>query len=219
MSNTNFKTRTSRRNGRNSTKSGNYVTKAQVKSLVQNMAQNQVERKYILNSLGSTTAMASVTSSGTIYPLTALAEGTGAQNRIGRNAVAKRIWGDLSFYADSTDILNTCRIIIFRWTDITAPTIGDVLQSSTNYVNSFYNLDYYRGPKLKILYDNKIAASYSGNGVALAKWDLKGHWPMQWNSSSANSAVVGGIFAVLVSDSTAVPSPGSAGAVAIEFDQ
>ncbi len=112
--------------------------------MIANAMQSEVERKYILNSLGTTTAMASATSSGTIYPLTAVAEGTGAQNRVGRNATAKRIWGRLSCYADSTDILNTFRIIIFRWTDLTAPTIGDVFQSSTNYVNSFYNLDYYR---------------------------------------------------------------------------
>lgn len=205
---------------RNKSKKNNKnVSKAQVKSMINSLAQSEIERKYILNSLGTTTAQASVTSTGTIYALTAVAEGTGNQNRVGRNAVIKRIWGDLSFYADSTDVLNTCRIIIFRWTDLTAPTIGDVLQSSTNYVNSFYNLDYLHGPKLKILYDKKIAASYSGNGVALAKWDLHGKWPVQWNTSSASSAVVGGIFIVLVSDSTAVPSPGSAGACAICFEQ
>lgn len=195
------------------------VTKQEVKGMIANSMQQDIERKYILNSTGTTTAQASVTSTGTIYALTAVAEGTGAQNRVGRNAVIKKIVGTHSFYADSTDVLNTCRFIIFRWTDLTAPVISDVLQSSTNYVNSFYNLDYYKGPKLKILHDRKVAASYSGNGVALESYTLKGHWPVQWNTSSANSAVVGGVYLLVVSDSTAVPSPGLAGAVSLLFEQ
>lgn len=210
-------------NNNRSKQNNKNITKTQVKGMIASSMQKDIERKYILNSLGTTTAMASVTSSGTVYALTAVAEGTGAQNRIGRNAVIKRIWGNLSFYADGTpttgDIVNTGRLVIFRWTDLAAPTIGDVLQSSTNYVNSFYNIDYYRGPKLKILYDHKVGASYSGNGVKVIRFDLKGQWPVQWNTSSASSAVVGGIFAIFVSDSTTTSHPGSAGAICLELDQ
>jgi hypothetical protein len=178
------------------------------------------ERKYILNSMGTATATSSIASTGTVYSFCSIAQGTGNQARIANNATATEIWGNLSAYADSVaDLNNMIRVIIFRFTDAATPVIGDVLQSSTNYVNSFYNIDNYKSGKLKILYDQKKGVGHNGPGPVNFQWDLKGKFAMQWNSASAVPPIIGGIFAVVVSDSTAVSHPYGSGACCIEFDQ
>jgi hypothetical protein len=194
------------------------VTKGQVRSMIKQMELSHSERKFILTATGTTVTPASITNSGTMYNLESVAQGSGNQARIGNNARVREIVYNANLYADSTDVINVFRVVLFRWNDNTAAVAGDIFTSS-NYSTSYYNIDNIKTGKLQILYDQSFPTGTTAGGAKHCHIDMKCDYPIQWNSSSAVPAIQGSLNLFVVSDSTAVPSPTIAGNACVILEQ
>ncbi len=202
----------------NKTNNTKPVNKKQVKQMVKSAINNSLVRKYILTATGTTVTPASITNSGTMYSLDTVAQGTGNQARTGNNATVKRIVYNGNFYADSTDVINVFRIVLFRWNDNTTAVAADLF-TSTNYSTSFYNIDNIYTGKLQILHDRSVCTGTTASGAKHVFIDMKMNHSIQWNSSSAVPAIQGALYLFIVSDSTAVPSPTIAGNATVLLEQ
>ncbi len=169
-----------------------------------------MERKFFLTATGTTVTPASISNSGTMYNLESVAQGSGNQNRVGNNARVKQIIYNANLYADSTDVINVFRVVLFRWNDNTTAVAGDLFTSS-NYSTSYYNIDNIKTGKLQILADEFFPTGTTAGGARHCHIDMKCDYPIQWNSASAVPAIQGSLNIFVVSDSTAVPSPTIAG--------
>jgi hypothetical protein len=204
-------------NKTNKSKNSNLVTKSQLRQAIAS-SRAKGPKRYMLTSTGTITTPVSVTSGGTIYPCDQIAQGSGNQTRIGMDAIVRKIVYRGLFTPDSTDVMDTFRLIIFRWSDSVAPTVSDVLVSTSNLVNSFYDLENYKSNKLQILFDKRFTTA-TGLGQKVVDVELDANYPIVWNSTSASSALVGSICILVCSDSTAIPSPTLSGAMSIRIEQ
>lgn len=207
-----------RRPKKSSNKGGSSLTnKNQVRQMIESL-RSKATKRYILTSTGTVTTQASITSGGTLFPCDQIAQGTGNQARLGMDARVRNISYKATLDPDSTDVFDTFRVIIFRWSDYAAATVPDVLVSTTNLVNSFYDLENIKTQKLQILFDQNYNTAV-GKGSSNVDVNINCDYPIVWNSTSASSAVVGSIYVLLCSDSTAIPSPEASGAMSIRIEQ
>lgn len=194
------------------------VNKAQVKQMIKSVVNNESVKKFILTATGTVITPASITNSGTMYNLESIAQGTGNQARTGNQAMVKNIWYRAHLYADSTDVINVFRVVLFRWNDNTTAVSTDVF-TSTNYSTSYYNIDNIHTGKLEILHDRSYPTGTTAGGAKVVTINLKQNHQMQWNSASAVPAINGSLNLFIVSDSTAIPSPTIAGNVCLTLEQ
>lgn len=164
-------------------------------------------KKFILTNLGVPGSSQSVDANGVVTSLATVAQGTTNQTRVGNFARLKRVFGNISFYADSTDIQNTLRMLVCLWTDANAMTISDVLVSASAYHSCFYNLNNLENGKLKILDDFRVGVNYSGSGPKVIHYDKKLDHPLQWASTGSASPITNAVYVVLVSDSSVATHP------------
>jgi len=199
-------------------KRSNLVTKKQVKSMIKSTVNTALTKKFILTATGTTVTPASINNSGVMYSLDSVAQGTGNQNRTGNNALVKSITYNANFYADSTDVINNFRVVIFRWNDNTTAVAGDLFTSS-NYSTSYYNIDNIATGKLIILTDRFLNTGTTASGSKSLHIKLKQNHKIQWNSASAVPAIQGALYIFVVSDSTAIPTPVIAGNACVILEQ
>ena len=214
----NNRSRGGRRGRRQGGKNNKLVTHGQVKQMLQSKLDTSETRKFVLTATGTTITPASITNSGTMYNLESVAQGSGNQGRIGNNGIVREIYYHGNFYADTTDAINVFRVVLFRWNDNTTAVAGDVF-ISTNYSTSYWNIDNIKTGKLQILFDKSYDTGSTSSGAKSCRINLKGKWPIQWNSSSAVPAIQGSLNLFVVSDSTAVPSPTIAGNACLVIEQ
>jgi hypothetical protein len=183
------------------------VTKKQVKQMIKTNTAKEWNKKYILTNSGVPGSSTSVDATGTIVSLTTVAQGTTNQTRIGNFARCKKIWGNVSAYADSTDVQNTMRVIFFRWTDAATPTASDVLVSATAYHTCYYNLNNIENGKLQILDDFRMGINYNGTGPKTLHYERKTDFPLQWNSTGSAAPITNAVYVYFVSDSSVATHP------------
>ena len=194
------------------------VTKSQVAQMIKSIQDKDLTKKFILTATGTTITPASITNSGTVYNLESVVQGASNQQRIGNNAIVRRVKYDGNLYPDSTDVINVFRVVLARWNDNTSLVAGDIFQSS-NYSTSYYNIDNIGTGKLQILFDQFYCTGYTSSGAKHCHFDMKMNHPIQWNSASAVPAIQGSLNLFIVSDSTAVPSPTIAGNATVVLEQ
>jgi hypothetical protein len=202
---------------RNVSNKSRLVSKAQVKQMIKSNNNRQQNKKYALTVLGNPPSGGVVDSGATVQPLMAIGQGQTNQTRIGNMARITRIWGNINMYANSTDVMNSIRVIYFLWTDDSAAGVSDVLTNAANYTTSYYNLQNIQNGKLKILYDKNFMLNYGGVNQN-CKTDMKVNIPVTWASTSAFNPVVNGLNVLVVSDSTVAPHPYVISSYAVEFD-
>lgn len=194
------------------------VNRQQVRQMINNIVNQDLERKYILTATGTTITPASITNSGTVYSLDTVATGTSNQTRVGNNATVKEILVNMNLYPDSTDVINVFRVVLVRWNDNTTLVAGDIF-TSTNYSTSYYNIDNIKTNKMHILWDKSYCTGYTSSGAKHCYINLKQNHSIQWNTTSSANAIQGALYLFVVSDSTAVPSPTIAGNVMVLLEQ
>lgn len=176
-----------------------------IKAIVREELKEDVEVKYLLTNHQSL----SIDTTGELYSLTNVSQGTGDSNRIGDeikiSALELRI---NALYGDTTNYL---RIIVFQWLandDISAPIVGDVLydaSSSIPYVLSYYNNDTL-GSDYSVLYDkvhslnNTYKTNFSQNIFIPMKYAKK---KVQYVAGTTNGSHK--LYILLCSDSGAIP--------------
>jgi len=183
------------------------VSKKQVKQMIKSSTAKEWNRKYILVNSGTPGSSTSVDSSGTIVSLTTVGQGNTQQTRIGNFARLREVYGRISCYADSTDVQNTIRVILFAWTDANTPTQSDVLVSASAYHTCYYNLNNLENGKLKILADLREGVNYSGSGPVTISINKKMNMPLQWASSSSAAPITNAVYVMFVSDSSVATHP------------
>jgi hypothetical protein len=183
------------------------VTKRQVKQIVKSLTAQEWNKKYILTNIGTPGASQSVDATGSISSLLTVAQGTTQQTRVGNYAVVKRVFGNISMYADSTDVQNTVRVLIVSWTDANTMTASDVLVSASAYHTCFYNLNNIENGKLKILHDSRHGINYNGTGPKVLHFDMRPNLKVQWNSTGSAAPISNAIYVMFVSDSSVATHP------------
>lgn len=193
------------RRSNSNTNSG--LTKGQVKQMIKANTQREWNKKYILTNLGVPGSSQSVDATGVVASLTTVAQGSTQQTRIGNYARLRRIWGNVSMYADSSDIQNSIRQLVVAWTDAAPLSVSDVLVSATAYHTCYYNLNNIENGKLKILSDTRVGVNYSGSGPKTLKIDMKVDMPLQWSSTGSAAPITNAIYVIYVSDSSLATHP------------
>jgi len=183
------------------------VSKKQVKQMIKSSTAKEWNRKYILTNAGTPGSSQSVDATGALISLTTVAQGTTQQTRVGNFARLKEVYGRISMYADSTDIQNTVRVILFAWTDAAAPTSSDVLVSASAYHTCYYNLNNLENGKLKILADLREGVNYSGSGPKTISFNKKMNLPLQWSSTGSAAPITNAVYVMFVSDSSVATHP------------
>jgi hypothetical protein len=186
--------------------------------MIKSVATKDEQRVFSLTATGTTVTPASITNTGTMYNLESIAQGSGNQTRRGNNARVKHLTYNANLYADSTDVINVFRVVIFRWNDNTTAVVGDLFTSS-NYSTSYYNIDNILTGKLEVLFDKSYCTGTTAGGAKHCHVDMALDRAIQWNSASAVPAIQGSMNLFVVSDSTAIPSPTIAGNATLLLQQ
>lgn len=145
-----------------------------------------------------------LSSTGTIINITpAIAEGTGADERIGDQITLKSFF--LRFLLEVADTYNQIRFVIFRWHDDSSPTIAKVFAPLVNLLTyTMQPLNPDNAQNIQVLYDNLFQLD-TYHPAALDKIFLnKGLGAAHWNGTTAEK---GQLYIAAVSDSNAVSHP------------
>jgi hypothetical protein len=149
---------------------------------------------------------ASVSTTGSIGPLTTIIQGTTDTQRIGDMVEVVKTTVNGSFANSTTDITNVIRLIIFRWMQDdtgSVPVVADILQGSGVYNN--YNRDNLRAKKFIVLNDIIKGTSLQGPAVAVFQGSFKQDFRIKFQA--ATSAATSQIYYLAISDSGAVNHP------------
>lgn len=195
------------------------VTKQQVRDMISSSLAKESERKYWYTSTGTPSAPTSISSSGTFFTPLQVAAGTSNLTRVGNNAVVDELFMNLSLYADSTDGVNSFRVVIFEWTDLAGPTVASIFETTGNLINSYYSVNAIKTKKLRIIYDKKFTTGVTAHGPAQVEVRRKLNIPVQWPSTGTVDPIVGNTQLFVVSDSTAVTHPTMTGHITFMASQ
>lgn len=204
-----------------------YVTKRQVKQIVNRDIENKVFVFY-----GQDT---SVDNTGSIHDLSNITT-VGAQQgqRVGRKIYLKKIVFKAEIQASSSSFIssdqyNTVRIILFRWKEDTSsatPTLADILDDSSSSVaySTMFPYNFNKSDQYKILYDKVIKVSplpvYNGSGIVYSSsgpWQTKIIGKDIFGMKMGNKVIhydndINGhgkekVYALFCADSTLTPDP------------
>jgi hypothetical protein len=177
------------------------------------------EGKYIETQLDG-----NVVGNWTIVDCTAIAQGTGDTNRIGRWVRLKQLQFNFSLNAQNADIFTNTRIVILQWrpqSNNQVINMANVFQTN-NYVFSPYNADGIQG--FHVLYDSFSAQSGTGSAptvsgnlafdIVINSGFIKNLLFAALTTSSFNK-----IYFCYISDSSLIPFPSFKGVAPIGFQK
>lgn len=169
---------------------------------VRAIVKSTAEKKYLL-----TLNNVAVSLTPIIQYLCSVPLGDGDSQRNGDQITAKSIW--LRYCVITGDTTNLIRVILFQWSDTTAPTAQDILLSpSVDPVFSHWNHD--TRYKYKIMYD-KTHSTVTTTELAQQFVSVrKNNFKTRKLQYIGGSATVGYnmLYILVVSDSGAAPNPG-----------
>lgn len=162
-----------------------------------------VEQKFCDTTLGVT----SVTTTGAVSWLSSISEGSDYNNRDGLSIKAKSLYmrGNVAMAAGATDQTENIRCLLFIDKESgTAPTLGDVLENSSNYLSP---LNHTNGKRFQILWDKVYSLSANGKETQafVINQNLRQH--IKWYNSTTGTKQ-GHVYFGYVSDgNTATTEP------------
>lgn len=156
--------------------------------------------------MGTPASPQGITSTGTLFSLTSIGQGSNNLQRIGNNAQIKHLTAKVCYYANSTDISNQFRCIVYQWNDDTAATTAAILEVTGNLLTSCPNVNNVNTGKLRILSDQIFSTAYGGT-LQHQIIEMPLSVMAQWSTTGVASAIFGDVGVLICSDSTAVPSP------------
>jgi hypothetical protein len=169
---------------------------------------NQKIRKYAEHKSFDTGFNSSVDTTGTLQKLSTIPQGDTDSTRDGDQAEVISVDVIASFAnASSTDLSNLCRFIVFKWqqddSSAAPAAVTDILQTASVY--SPLNRDNERAKKFVILDDHLFSTSLTGPSVDTHIIKLKNKFKLafQGSANTGNNMV----YAMMVSDSGAIPHP------------
>lgn len=194
------------RRGRKSSKKSSKVVASKV--WVKKQLNSRSEKKFC----DSTVTNTGVTTTGTTTYLSGIAQGNTAIQRIGDTVLYKsiRIKGTI-IVGDTTNIL---RLILFRWkakTDITLPTIANILQVGSGSAQGVFSpLINDLRDQFIVLHDKLYPVNTNGTASGtqhlfsiVKKLNVKAEYITTNSTFQSN-----GLFLLAVTDSAVLPNPG-----------
>ena len=142
-----------------------------------------------------------ITDSGTIAPLIDISQGDNEFTRTGNSIFVRSVFGRFNFAIHSSAIYSTIRMIFFQDTQQvgdTAPAVTDVLQTAS-YLSPLNNDT--KG-RFKILKDMTIRLDEAANQVANRKVYLPMRHHVRYNGSSSGDIQRGGLYYLVITNST-----------------
>jgi len=180
------------------------VTKQQVKNMITS-AKAEVPMKY--SNEAFTTGL---NTAGVLVALVSPAQGLSAINRTGDQIHLEKIEINWQGYANSIDIQNTFRVIIFQMVGASVPTAATVLQNgASGAIDDTSLLQAYCDPKvLRILSDEWIPSCYTGsNSVVVRRHVFKPKISLLPFAPGSTFLEAGQIYVLAFSDSGIAPNP------------
>jgi hypothetical protein len=143
-------------------------------------------------------------SSGTVYDISAISQGTSDSNRVGDSVTLDRL--RLSYAWAAGDTTNVCRLVVFQWNVQSTPLISSVLLYSSALLVPYAMPAIDTQKEFKILYDRSDYISTSSPTIAGDIVEIKMPGKIQFQAGSSSSGT-GKIYMIAVSDSSASPNP------------
>lgn len=201
-------------------KKKNYVTRRQVKGIVNSI----VETKYIDTQYNAS-------SIDTLFPprsVSEISQNPEADGRVGNQVTYFNLNYKLIFRKASgvtVDDYNTLRIIVFKWnidTVNTDPVVGDVLETgiaSQNLPFAQYMFDNIRSGKVYIYSDRIYKVDLVSNETVIVKRTirLKKKQKIRFDADPASTEGYGKLYILTISDSSVAPHPLLTGTVRLLY--
>ena len=137
----------------------------------------------------------SVSTTGDINHLTAIAGGTSRNERTGRKIMGKSLVQRWKFTINASATSTNIRLIQFRWFDDSAPTVTDILEAA-------HTLEVYKtetSEKYRVIMDKLITLSTNRPKTAFKTYMRIMH-PITYTGSASTDYQRGQIFTLAVSD-------------------
>lgn len=161
----------------------------------------EVELKYIDT---DHTTPQNITNAGIINHLSACAEGTGYDERVGLKIKGKSL--QIRFELIHSDSTNMIRVIVLRWFCSSTPTVADIIHApaaSTPWPLNPLNIN--NSKEIQILYDNLFALSTYTNANQVDKFYI--NKPMNISFETDDTRDNGHLYLLAISDSVASTHP------------
>lgn len=121
------------------------------------------------------------------------------------------------YYAHTSELRNTFRVMIFQWFDAAVPSLTSVLQTAAASVATIAPILLQAKSNIKVLYDHthQMAPSAADGGVVYGEGIIspitvyipgKRLRPVRYNQST-NTVSNGNIYLLYVSDDSVIPAP------------
>ncbi len=148
---------------------------------------------------------------GTVYPISQIAQGLDYTNRVGDSIKMQRIVVRWRIFKASAATASLCRIILFRDLDGygTAPATSDVLQTVGSATAPLTPIDFLNRKRFSIIRDELYDVNSTGDSTYTGVWDLahEGHVMYLGTTAAAASNGKGSVYILVVSDeATNVPT-------------
>jgi hypothetical protein len=161
-----------------------------------------------------TQVSAGINSSASVNPLALPVQGSGVTNRMADVIYVTEIELRYEWYLLSTgDFSNTCRtmIVVDRQPNGSGFAGTDLFQSTSTNSEVVSPLNFQNRNRFKILYDKTIELSLNGPATAHRTWKYQFQTPHRisytGNSGTVTDLISNSLNLVIVTDSTATPSP------------
>lgn len=185
-------------------KTGGSKFKTTVKKLALQAIKQNAEWKHHLTHVNNV----GVTTSGTIYDLSGIAQGDTDQTRDGDMVQASTI--SLLYHMYNGDDNNCMRVIVFQYHTDTTPTVTNIVDNSVGNGCLFhYKID--NASQFKIMYDSfhELNSPNTGETVFSRVIRRKLRIPRRKIQFTAGTTTgTNKVYALLLSDSSVVPNPG-----------
>ncbi len=141
---------------------------------------------------------------GTIYSLSTVAQGTDYNTRVGDSIKMQRITVRYRLFKNSSATASMCRVILFRDLDGygTAPTTADVLQTVGSATAPLTPPDFLNRKRFAIIRDELVDLNSTGDSSYSGVWDLahEGHVLYLGTTAAAASNGKGSVYMLALSD-------------------
>lgn len=165
-----------------------------------------------------------ITSAGTVTPLTNIAQGVTVNQRVGDSALLEALFLNFDVNVANSDVFTTSRILVFQWlvnTALHVPVIADILQTaSTLSMVNFNTSNQYIVLLDELIFQSGLATaptatSLVGRSHAISVSSAKKR--LEWNAAVTTGS--NQIFILYISDSAIAPFPGLNYTSRVLFDE
>lgn len=125
-----------------------------------------------------------------VIPLSAIPQGDGASQRIGRQVKAVSLSGHFNITLNASVNQDVVRIVVVSLRDGTVPGITTIMDSAT--VNSFYNLNNTR--VFEVLCDKSYSIDANYKGLIHVRFHCKLNHKIQWAKDDSTTPQYGNIY-------------------------